>query len=82
MINDKKEREHYTLKRCCKNCKNLMHESPCWPFFMHWCTEKKKHLGHDLYYDTKCNKFKPIFTPEENKEFYLKIKSIMSGIKK
>ena len=78
-INDAAERRHYSLKPCCYNCVHKRNESPKWPFKMHWCVKKKKHLGHDLKYDTKCKAFSAIMTPEENKMFWLRFKELIYG---
>ena len=71
MINDPKERERWTSKRCCNNCQHLRSKSPTWPFSTHWCMARKKHLICDLNYDHGCKKFSPHFTPEENKQWWL-----------
>lgn len=70
MINDPKERERWTSKRCCNNCQHLRSKSPTWPFSTHWCIARKKHLICDLNYDHGCKKFVSHFTPEENKQLW------------
>ena len=71
MINDPKEREHWTTHRCCGNCLNKRNESPIWPFKIHYCVAKKKNLGCSMEYDHKCKLFLPLTTPEENKQLWL-----------
>jgi hypothetical protein len=71
MINDPKERERWTSKRCCNNCQHLRSKSPTWPFSTNWCMARKKHLICDLNYDHGCKKFVSHFTPEENKQLWL-----------
>ena len=77
IINDSKEREHYTLKRCCANCKHRFPESPLWPFNVPFCEMKQKNLGGDRHYDNNCKSFCEKMTPEENKEWHLRFKEIM-----
>lgn len=74
MINDPKEREHYTLKCCCANCKHKLRESPIFPFTLPFCEIKRKNLGGDLNYNHNCKSFVAVMTPEENKEWYLRFK--------
>ena len=82
MINDPKERKYYTLKRCCNNCKSKRDSSPSWPFKSAWCSRKKKHLGHDLGYDTGCGLFVPLLTPEEVKEWRLYVREALKKLER
>jgi hypothetical protein len=71
MINDPKERERWTSKRCCNNCQHWRSKSPIWPFKIHYCEAKEKNLGCSMEYDHGCKLFLPLNTPEENKQFWL-----------
>ena len=43
---------------------------------MPYCNKIRKHLGHDLRYDTKCKHYKAYITPEKLKELTLRIREI------
>lgn len=75
-IRDDGERRHYTPKRCCSNCEHVRYTSPTWPVSMPYCNKIRKHLGHDLRYDTKCKHYKAYITPEKLKELTLRIREI------
>jgi hypothetical protein len=81
VINDPKEREHYALKPCCNNCQHKRRYSPTWPFNCHWCVAKKKHMIHDLNYNTGCKLFKAVLTPEEHKEWFLRLNQCIKKMK-
>lgn len=76
-INDPKEREHYTLRRCCGNCKRRQLLKKLHKFQREdsYCPIRKKKLSSsDKENGAKCGDFIPFLTPEEVKEESLMIR--------
>ena len=78
-MNDLKERERWTMKRCCNNCKHQRVEGSFDIFGSgyYWCFHTKKRLSCAQDYDHKCKAFIARRTPEENKEYVLAFRKMM-----
>lgn len=80
-INDPKEREHYTICRCCGNCKRRQILKKLHKFQREdsYCPLHKKKLVSSNKEDGKnCKDFIPFMTPEEVKEESLMIRRIFN----
>ena len=80
-INDPKEREHYTVRRCCGNCKRhqilkklhkFQHEDSYCPLHKKKFSQSQKDNGKN------CKDFVPFMTPEEVKEETLMFRLIFN----
>lgn len=80
-INDEVERKHYTIRRCCGNCKRREILKKLHKFQREdsYCPlHKKKFSSSDKENGSKCVDFIPFMTPEEVKEETLMFRRIFN----
>lgn len=80
-INDEAERKHYTINKCCGNCKRRQILKKLHKFQDEdsYCPlHKKKFKASDKENGAKCGDFVPFMTPEEVKEETLRFRRILN----